>query len=74
MENKIQFNKKLLRELIKKRGLSLEKFSDELGSAGVKTSRGAIQCWLLGRMPRIDALFCLAKFFGVKFEDFLYKE
>lgn len=69
----IKFNCELLKNLIKKNGLTNEAFAKELCSLGCNASRQSVQYWVIGGMPRAEAVLVMSRYFDVGMENFFIK-
>lgn len=74
--NKIKFNTKKLKSLVKKEGLSIHLFSRKLEKeTGHVASTQSIYIWLRGTFsPNVDSIYFLSKYFGIAMEDFFIIE
>jgi len=67
----IKFNSDLLRSLIEGKNGSIEQFSKDFTNFGYPVTRQAVQLWLVGRKPRIEALVYLSEYFNKPIKKFL---
>lgn len=67
------FNTDFLRTLIKKKNGSIVAFAKDITSYGYPVTRQAVQLWLIGRKPCVDALLYLSEYFNEPIKKFLIK-
>lgn len=71
VKSSITFNTDLLRTLIEKKNGSIVAFAKDLTSYGYPVTRQAVQLWLIGRKPCVDALLHLSEYFNEPIKKFL---
>lgn len=73
VKSSITFNTDLLRTLIEKKNGSIVAFAKDITSYGYPVTRQAVQLWLIGRKPCVDALLYLSEYFNEPIKKFLIK-
>ena len=70
----VLFNTELLRGLIEKRNGTVDGFSKDFARFGYSVTRQAVQLWLIGRKPRVEAIVFLSDYFNEPMENFFLKK
>ena len=86
MNKKIVFNSEYLKKLIetdkrnkggkdkRSKDGSINRFATLLTESGHSITREGVHLWLLGRMPKVEALVSVSDYFGTSMESLIIKK